>query len=323
MNETGLVFGPVPSRRLGRSLGINNIPPKICTYACVYCQVGNTIRLQVDRQYFFSPAEIFQEVSREVRLAHAAGETIDYLTFVPDGEPTLDLRLGESIATLQSLAIPIAVISNGSLITSSAVREDLKSANWVSLKVDAVTEKTWRRVNRPHGRLVLKDILESMLIFRDQFPGDLATESMLVGGYNDDLESIEKTARFLEKLKPSTAYISIPTRPPAIAPLHPPPPDRINTAYQIFSGYLDSVELITGYEGNAFSSTGDCKTDILNITAVHPMRADAVEALLQKNGDDWQTIHALWASGRLQQASFNGYTYFLRVGARKRNQEKV
>lgn len=320
MNETGLVFGPVPSRRLGRSLGINNIPPKICTYTCVYCQVGSTIQLQVDRARFFSPAEIFESVSRKVRLAHTAGETIDYLTFVPDGEPTLDLGLGESISRLKGLMIPLAVISNGSLITHPAVRADLALANWVSLKVDTVNDTIWHVVDRPHGRLVLKHILESMLTFRSQFQGFLATETMLVGGVNDDSESLQETARYLSELAPETAYISIPTRPPAVSRIRPPQPDRVNAAYQIFSQHLKAVELITGYEGNAFSSTGNLKTDILNITAVHPMRSDAVAALVKRTGAGWQQIHELQESGHLQKVDFDGHTYFIHNWDRKRHQ---
>jgi wyosine [tRNA(Phe)-imidazoG37] synthetase (radical SAM superfamily) len=111
-----IAFGPVPSRRLGRSLGINHIPPKTCTYSCVYCQVGRTVRLRLRRRAFYEPEEISRAVRDKVKAAHAAGETIDYLTFVPDGEPALDVNLGREIALLGPIGLPIAVISNGSLI---------------------------------------------------------------------------------------------------------------------------------------------------------------------------------------------------------------
>jgi wyosine [tRNA(Phe)-imidazoG37] synthetase (radical SAM superfamily) len=136
-----IAFGPVPSRRLGRSLGINNIPPKICTYSCVYCQVGRTHKLQVERRPFYEPQEVLRDVRAKVEKAREAGEPIEYLTFVPDGEPTLDVHLGQEIELLRPLGLPIAVISNTSLIWRQDVREDLMGADWVSLKVDAVEEE--------------------------------------------------------------------------------------------------------------------------------------------------------------------------------------
>ena len=132
-----IAFGPVPSRRLGRSLGINNIPPKVCTYSCIYCQVGRTLDMQVERRSFYNPDDIAAEVREKVEKAKAVGESIDYLTFVPDGEPTLDANLGREIELLRPLGLKIAVISNGSLITRTDVRDELMQADWVSLKVDS------------------------------------------------------------------------------------------------------------------------------------------------------------------------------------------
>jgi len=124
-----IAFGPVPSRRLGRSLGVNNIPPKVCTYSCVYCQVGRTIRMQVERRVFYGPEEILQAARDKVERARESGEPIDYLTFVPDGEPTLDVNLGREIELLRSLGIKIAVITNASLIWREDVREALMKAD--------------------------------------------------------------------------------------------------------------------------------------------------------------------------------------------------
>ena len=154
-----ITFGPVPSRRLGRSLGINNIPPKICSYACVYCQLGKTIKMQVERQTFYHPGTIFQSVRDKVSQVLGQNETIDYLAFVPDGEPTLDINLGKIIDSLKFLDIPVAVISNGSLIADQKVRTDLSGADWVSLKVDAASEDLWRTIDRPHGKLNLHQIM--------------------------------------------------------------------------------------------------------------------------------------------------------------------
>ncbi len=123
-----ITFGPVPSRRLGRSLGINNIPPKICTYSCVYCQLGRTIKMQADRRAFYETEKVFQDVKNKVEKAKGKGETIDYLTFVPDGEPTLDINLGREIELLRPLGIKVAVISNSSLIWREDVIADFDQA---------------------------------------------------------------------------------------------------------------------------------------------------------------------------------------------------
>ena len=307
-----IIFGPVPSRRLGRSLGINNIPPKICSYACTYCQLGKTIKMRIERQPLYSPGSIFQSVREKVEKLSSRGESIDYLAFVPDGEPTLDINLGETIDLLKSLEIPIAVISNASLIADRKVRSDLSGADWVSLKVDAVTEDLWRKIDRPYRKLNLLQILDGIITFKMDFKGTLVTETMMVDGLNDSESSIRETGRFLARLQPDTAYLSIPTRPPAEKSVRPAGAEALNSAYQIISRVVKKAELLTGYEGNEFSSTGDAHNDILSITAVHPMRHDAVEELLGKSGSDWSLVKDMLRSGDIVQSEFNGSVFYLR-----------
>jgi wyosine [tRNA(Phe)-imidazoG37] synthetase (radical SAM superfamily) len=297
---------------LGRSLGINNIPPKICSYACVYCQLGKTIKMQVGRQTFYHPGTIFQLVRDKVSQVLGQDETIDYLAFVPDGEPTLDINLGKIIESLKSLRIPVAVISNGSLIADQKVRTDLSRADWVSLKVDAASEDLWQVIDRPHGKLSFQQIMDGMLAFRNDFKGTLATETMILKGMNDAESSVREIGRFLGRLQPDIAYLAIPTRPPADKNIRPADPKAINFAYQIISGYVDRVELLTGYEGNAFSFSGNVHNDILNITAVHPMRQDAVYEILNKAGADWHLVEKMLKSGELVQSEFEGHTFFIR-----------
>jgi wyosine [tRNA(Phe)-imidazoG37] synthetase (radical SAM superfamily) len=160
-----IAFGPVPSRRLGQSLGINNIPPKVYTYSCVYCQLGRTIKMQVGQSAFYEPGDITRAVQDKVKKATEVGESIDYLTFVSDGEPSLDLNLGREIELLRPLGIKIAVITNSSLIGREDVRENLMQADWVSLKMDSVREEIWRRINQPYGTLRLNSILDGALEF--------------------------------------------------------------------------------------------------------------------------------------------------------------
>ena len=173
-----IAFGPVPSRRLGRSLGINNIPPKVCTYSCVYCQVGRTRRMQVERCPFYSSEDIFERVKNKADKAVKKGESIDYFTFVSDGEPTLDANLGYEIDLLKSLGFKIGVITNGSLIFREDVRSDLLKADWVSLKLDSIRKTSWRRINRPDRQLTLDSILSGMLDFAKIFTGELVTETL-------------------------------------------------------------------------------------------------------------------------------------------------
>ena len=307
-----ITFGPVPSRRLGRSLGINNIPPKICSYACVYCQVGKTIKMQIERKKFFETDEIFNSVAGRVKQVRNQGENIDFLTFVSDGEPTLDSGLGQGIEALKTLTIPLAVISNGTLIDREDVRDDLSQADWVSLKVDAVGEALWRKINRPHKKLDLDKMLQGMLLFREQFKGILATETMLIKGMNDSEEAIEETAGFLARLKPDFAYISVPTRPPADKNVTAASVETLKMARRMLGERLDRVELLTGYESNTFTYTGDVRQDILNTTAVHPMRKDAVLEILNKAEADWEIVEDMLQKGELKRIEYNGHFFFLR-----------
>ena len=307
-----IIYGPVPSRRLGHSLGINNIPPKVCSYSCVYCQLGKTMKIQVEREAFYEPEEIARTVREKIERVREKGEPIDYLAFVPDGEPTLDANLGDEIDLLKSLGIKIAVITNASLIWREDVRQDLQKADWISLKVDAVSKDTWRRIDRPQKLLGLDEILEGMLAFSDIFNGELTTETMLIQGINDDRQEIERIAGFLAELKPSKSYLAIPTRPPAKRTINAASEKTINMAYQIFAERLSNVECLTGYEGNAFAFTGNVEDDLLSITSVHPMREDAVMEFLRKADADWDIIEKLVKDSRLVELEYEGRRFYLR-----------
>jgi len=309
-----LAFGPIPSRRLGRSLGINNIPPKTCTYSCVYCQLGKTSNMLVKRKSFYKPEDILREVEKKVREVFSRGEKIDYLTFVPDGEPTLDVSIDKEISLIKRIGIPIAVITNASLLWDSKVREDLLKANLVSLKVDAVSPNLWRRINRPHGSLKLNVILEGIRKFAEIFDGTIISETMLINNIKYDNE-LEKIADFLGKLrKLNKAYIAVPTRPPAEKWVKPAREEIVNKAFQIFSDRLgeDRVEYLIGYEGSSFTFTGNVKEDLLSIMAVHPMREDAVIEFLRKADADWQIIEDLMEKDELVELEYKRIKYYMR-----------
>jgi wyosine [tRNA(Phe)-imidazoG37] synthetase (radical SAM superfamily) len=313
IDKGGITFGPVPSRRLGRSLGINTIPAKTCSYACVYCQIGRTAQMRIERRQFYPPDEIFKDVRDRLERTGETTQAVNYLTLVPDGEPTLDVNLGQEISQLQTLRIPVGVITNSSLLWRKDVREELAHADWVSLKIDTVDEGIWRRINRPHPALQLADILDGIRAFAQSFSGTLVTETMLVRGVNDTSECMEGVADFLHALQPSRAYLSIPIRPPAEPWALSPDEETLNRMYQIVATKIGQVEYLIGYEGNDFSYTGDVEQDLLNITAVHPMREEAVNALLARAGCSREVVERLLIRGDLKQMAHDGRIFYLRT----------
>ena len=304
-------FGPVPSRRLGRSLGINNIPAKICSYSCIYCQLGRTTKISTERRPFYDPKKLFRIVKSKVEEAKNRDERIDYLTFIPDGEPTLDKNLGIEIEMLKEIEIPTAVLTNASLLWRDEVIDDLIKADLVSLKVDAVNEDTWRIINRPHRSLRINEILDGIIKFSEEFKGRLITETMLIDGYMDNLEDI---ADFLSKIRPCKAYISIPTRPPAENWVKPVSEEIINRAFNIFSRSLgeDAVEYLIGYEGSSFALTGDLEEDLLSIMSVHPIREDGVSEVLSKANADWGIIDKMLNERKIVKLEYGEHIYYMR-----------
>lgn len=307
-----ITFGPVPSRRLGRSIGINNIPPKNCTYSCVYCQLGITHNMQIKRQIFYKPQKICESVKNKIKKAEEKDEAIDYLTFVPDGEPTLDINIGKEIEMLQSLDISIAVITNGSLLWKKDVQEDLSNADCVSLKIDTVNEKTWNKINRPHRLLKIGKILSGSTDFSRSFHGTLITETMLIKNINDNIQELEMIADFIEELPITKSYISIPIRPPAEKWATPASEFDINMAYQVIKERGVDVEFLTGYEGNTFAYTGNAEEDLLSITSVHPMRKEGVNNFLSKAEVGWGLIEKLIEEDKLVEVEYKEKKFYMR-----------
>ncbi len=322
--DTELAFGPVPSRRLGNSLGINSIPPKHCSYACVYCQVGRTTRMEIRRGPFYAPEAVIRAAGEKLRRVEAGGTTVDYLTIVPDGEPTLDIGLGELIDGLKGLNRPVAVISNASLVTDPTIRNELARADWVSLKVDAVDESIWKRIDRPHGKLDPALILAGIRSFAEDFSGRLVTETMLVAGVNDAPAHLEAVAAFIGDVGPAAAYISAPTRPPAETWVRPPDEATLHRAFQVFSDVLDRVELLIAYEGTDFSAdeNADPAGALLGICAVHPMREDAVAAFLDRAGAGWELVDRLINRHLLITVTYKGNRFYLRRFPRRSSADR-
>ncbi len=307
-----ITFGPVPSRRLGRSLGINNIPSvKKCPYSCIYCQVGITRNLSLTREKFYDPETIFLETKSHLSKLEEK-DWPDYLTFVANGEPTLDQNLGEAILRLKKLNIPVAVITNGALLWQQQVREDLSHADWVSVKVDSAEERVWKEINRPIWSLEFELYREGLLQFSKEYKGKLVTETMLVHEVNDKPEILQQTAVLVVLLKPSMAYLSIPTRPPALKSVKAPDEERISEAYHIYSAQKLQTELLIGFEGANIGFTGNALEDILNTCAVHPIRKDAMAQLLEKDHADPYLLESLISGGYIKQIQYKSETFYIR-----------
>jgi wyosine [tRNA(Phe)-imidazoG37] synthetase (radical SAM superfamily) len=304
-----LTFGPVRSRRLGWSLGINNVSPKTCTYSCVYCQVGATDHARRERAHCFAPEAITAAVSTRLDACRASGQSIDYATFVPDGEPTLDRRLGEAIRGVAALGLRVAVLTSGSLLWREDVRSELAFADLVSIKVDTVDERTWRRLNRPIVNLCLETVLDGVRRFAVEYSGDLLTETMLIAGLNDDEASVSRTSAFVSTLAPLRAYVAIPTRPPTEPWVRAPTIDVARRAADVFrAAEVPTTCLIEELE-TPFAPSEDAAAGLLGIVAVHPMTDSDARDYLARSGADWSVVRALLDEGRIVEVRHGRRTY--------------
>jgi wyosine [tRNA(Phe)-imidazoG37] synthetase (radical SAM superfamily) len=307
-----IAFGPIPSRRLGISLGINNIAShKVCSYSCIYCQIGNTAHKSMNRVNFYEPEILVKDVETHLKKLDANHKP-DYLTFVANGEPTLDINLGMEIKILKKLGIPIAVITNASLIQEKHVQDELMEADWVSVKIDTINEKVWKRINRPLAGINFDKILEGLQIFSSRYKGKLNTETMLVEGINDSTSQLIQNASFIAQLHPDQAYLSIPTRPPAVRSIKPVSVEKITEAWQIYQEAGLQTELLTGFEGTNAGTTGNVFEDILNITAVHPLREDTMQELLKKENAEAAIVDSLVHQGLIKVVNYQHKKYYTR-----------
>jgi len=280
------VFGPVPSRRLGQSLGIDPIPLKTCNWNCVYCQLGRTIPLTNQRREYVPRRDIMNEVERAL-AAHKPG-SIDWITFVGSGEPTLHSGLGWLIRRTQALTdLPVAVITNGALLRLPEVRRELAAADAVLPSLDAGNPWLYRKINRPWPRLTFEGLLEGLENFRRAYAGKLWLEVMLIRGMNDTEEALGEIADALHQIEPDLVHLGLPTRPPAEPWVRPADEVGMLRAASIFG---DIAQVIRPTQG-IFDLSGDADLTeaLIAIITRHPMRED-------------ELIHTLdaWTPGQVQ-----------------------
>jgi wyosine [tRNA(Phe)-imidazoG37] synthetase (radical SAM superfamily) len=273
--------------------------------------VGNTKQYAIDRSVFYSPQIIVDEVQKHLDKLNSKDKP-DFLTFVSNGEPTLDINLGETIRLLKQFQIPVAVITNASLLHLPEVRENLLNAQWVSVKVDAPNLESMKMINRPHPSFSFIKYIEGLKHFANAFTGTLVTETMLVKNLNDSESGLKLTAELVKTLNPSMAYISVPTRPPAVESIKVPDEETLTKAYQIYTQAGLNTELILGFEGTNTGFTGNIYEDILNICTVHPLREDTMQELLQKNNSDFGVVNTLMHNQLIQEVGFQSKRFYVR-----------
>jgi wyosine [tRNA(Phe)-imidazoG37] synthetase (radical SAM superfamily) len=293
------VFGPVPSRRLGQSLGIDTIPPKTCNWNCVYCQLGRTQPLVNERKEYYPSEAIMAEV-REALEAHKPGE-IDWVTFVGSGEPLLHTKMGWLICQVKGItSLPVAVITNGSLLYLPEVRQKLAAADAVLPTLDAGTPELYRKINRPHPEITFERLVDGLVAFRKEYAGKLWVEVMLVRGLNDTPQALGDIAKILHRIGPDAIHINLPTRPPVETWVQPPTNESLMQAMAILGNIAEVVHPAEGsFDLGGYDNLIDA---VIGIITRHPMRQEELERALERwsPGQVNQALADLTASGRAQ-----------------------
>jgi wyosine [tRNA(Phe)-imidazoG37] synthetase (radical SAM superfamily) len=206
------IYGPVPSRRLGFSLGIDFIPFKTCSLDCIYCQLGHTPKKTVARKTYIPASGVLPQIAKKIE----SGLPIDYITFSGSGEPTLNVDIGKLIQEIKKITdIPVAVLTNGTLLQHEEVRKALMSADLVIPSLDAVTPDVFEKTNRPHPSLRVSDIITGLEKFRREFKGKIWIEVLLVKGINDSPEHLKKLKEVISRIGPDRVQLNTVVRPPA------------------------------------------------------------------------------------------------------------
>ena len=244
------IFGPVPSRRLGFSLGIDLVPFKTCSLNCVYCECGATNKLTVERKEYINYEEVIEEIDIYLTYNNAP----DYITFSGSGEPTLNSRIGNIIDYIKNnySEIPLAVLTNGTLLHLKEVRKALLNADLVIPSLDAASEITLKKINRPHNSIKLYNFLAGLIDFRNEFNGQIWLEVFILPDYNDNIEELMLIKESILKIKPDKIQINSLDRPGAVPNLLKPSFEQLENIKKLFG--LSNVEIISNYKKKTINS---------------------------------------------------------------------
>lgn len=297
------VFGPVPSRRLGRSLGVDLVPFKTCSYDCIYCQLGCTTRKTFDRANAVPLETIIDEIRGKLDAQP------DYITLGGSGEPTLFSGLGSLIAGIKEMTpAPVAVLTNGSLLWREEVRQELLQADLVVPSLDAGDEASFQAVNRPAPGLSFETMLDGLIAFRRQFSGAYWLEIFLLAGYTDNDEEVAKMTECARRIQPDRIQLNTVSRPPAESFAAPVPRVRMEAFARMFQ---PPAEVIADYTGASLSGGIACRDDVLDLVRRHPATAADIVAGLGIDLEKTEAfLHDLLISGAIEAAVTGGKTCY-------------
>lgn len=312
--EQAQAFGPVPSRRLGVSLGVNVVPRKVCTYNCVYCQLGETTLLTVDRREYTPTRVVVGAVEDKV----ARSERIDYVTVIGDGEPTLASNLGDIIRGVKrGWPGRTGLLTNGSLMWSRGVRSDAGLFDVVMPTVSAGDARTYRRLHRPHGAISFERYVQGIKDFSAGHADKVWAEVMLVRGLNDTPESLRAIGSLIEQIRPAEVHLTSPIRPPSVSSVMPPTIEAVELALRTVPGAVD----FTHPEGEDMpGSSSDPAQHLVDIAGTHPLRREQAVAVLTNAGvsseDAVFRLDSMVRAGALVELAREGSRFYVR-GSRR------
>jgi wyosine [tRNA(Phe)-imidazoG37] synthetase (radical SAM superfamily) len=299
-------FGPVPSRRLGLSLGVDVIPKKLCSLDCVYCEVGVTDKRGLARKEYFPANEILAEVKDVI----AEYQDLDHITISGSGEPTLNSKIGDIIRGIKQMTnVPVAVLTNGTLLNNPEVRRDLMNADIVSPSLDAVTEDVFEKVDRPNPKLQIDTIIEGIKAFRHEYKGRMWIEILFVKGMNDHDEEVYKLKQVIDEIQPEKIHLNTVIRPPAYAVAQPVGEDRLMEIQKILGERSEIVGIF-----KETHKAQDRNVDGQVILALLKRRAMTViqmtESLAMKQDEIFASLEQLHQGKLIQSYMFNGEKYY-------------
>ena len=305
-SQTIHIYGPVPSRRLGFSLGIDIIPFKACSLNCIYCQLGPTTKKTIHRKEYLSPSEILSQIKKKL----SSGQRIDYITFSGSGEPTLNKTLGKLIREIRKItSIPVAVLTNSTLLSQKSTRNALMDADLVVPSLDAATQEIFVKVNRPHSSLKLEEIIEGLRKLRQEFKGTIWLEIMLVKGVNDSPSHIRKLKEAIAKIKPDKVQLNTVIRPPAEEFARPLSLRELEKINKVFG---KNCEIIAEFSREAQKSIPEnLEEAILSLIQRRPVTlADISNSLGKHKNEIIKYLNFLLVEGKIKSVIHKGLKYF-------------
>jgi wyosine [tRNA(Phe)-imidazoG37] synthetase (radical SAM superfamily) len=300
------IYGPVPSRRLGFSLGIDIIPFKTCTLDCIYCQLGPTAHKALQRKEYFSPSEILVQIKEKL----ASGQRIDTITFSGSGEPTLNNTLEKLIKEIKKITpIPVAVLTNSTLFTDKTVRNALMAADLVIPSLDAATQEVFLKTNRPCSILKIQEVIEGLIMFRQEFKGSIWLEVMLVKGVNDSPPHIQKLQKAASRIKPDKIQLNTVVRPPAEKFARPLSPEEMEKKRKVFG---KNCEIIAEFDKKTLkSSQKDLEGAILAMIQRRPVTLSDISASLGRHKNEIiKYLDFLLEEEKIRPVTHKGLKYF-------------